>query len=88
MNGEIAMRQHEWDAARIIRDFSRVGIGAAAIVAISGLALTAIVADRDYETTTQWPGTPVAKADPPDVPPWANMSGSMMRRSRPLGRRF
>jgi hypothetical protein len=26
--------------------------------------------DRDYETATQWPGTPVAKADVLDVPPW------------------
>jgi hypothetical protein len=71
------MHQHEWDAAptvgssaRIIRSFSRIGIGAAALVAISGLALTAIVADRDYETATHWPGTSVAKADLPDVPPW------------------
>jgi hypothetical protein len=69
-------RRHESDAtptigsaARIMRGFSRIGIGAAALVAISGLALTAIVADRDYDAT-QAPGTPVAKADLPDVPPW------------------
>jgi hypothetical protein len=76
------MHQDEWDdtptnrsSARIIRGFSRTGIGAAGLVAILGLALTAIVADRDYEAATQWPDTRVAKADLPDVPPRVKYEG-------------
>jgi hypothetical protein len=65
------MHRHEWDAtptigssARIMRGFSRIGVGAAALTAVLGLAITVSVAFNDYKSATQWPGTPVGNFDP------------------------
>jgi hypothetical protein len=67
--------RHEWDAtpaigssARIIRGFSRIGIGAAVLIAVLGLAVAVSVAFNDYKYATQWVGFPLAKSDLPDAP--------------------
>jgi hypothetical protein len=43
-------------SARIMRGFSRIGIGATALAAVS----TILVTISDYRSTTQWAGLPVA----------------------------
>jgi hypothetical protein len=70
------MHRNEWDAtpltgssARIMRGFSRIGVGAAAITAVLGLTATANLAINDY-----WPGNrvqtdPVAWGAFPEVNP-------------------
>jgi hypothetical protein len=68
--------RHEWDAtptigssARIMRGFSRIGVGAAALTAMLGLTVTVPVAINDYRSATQWPGTLVGRANIPPFDP-------------------
>jgi hypothetical protein len=49
-------------SARIMRGFSRIGVGAAALTAVSGLAITLTMAVNDYRSATEWPGTLISKA--------------------------
>jgi hypothetical protein len=67
--------RHEWDAtpligssARIMRWFSRLGVGGAILTAVLGLMVTVSAAFNDYKYATQWAGFPVAKSDLPDAP--------------------
>lgn len=58
-------------SARIIRGFSRVGVGAAVLTAVLGVAVTATVAFSDYRSATQfdpaaWGAKPAS--DLPDAP--------------------